>query len=131
MKTKNVITLGDAKRVAAAAQAEAERNNWDVVIAVVDEGGNLKYLQREDALLGSIDIAIDKAKAALLFRRPTQVWEEKVASGHSGCMSLRGVVAVEGGVPLVVNGETVGAIGVSGAKSAEDGQIAKAGAKAL
>lgn len=131
MKTKNVITLDDAKRVAAAAQAEAERNNWDVVIAVVDEGGNLKYLQREDALLGSIDIAIEKAKAALLFRRPTQVWEEKVASGHSCCMSLRGVVAVEGGVPLVVNGETVGAIGVSGVKSAEDGQIAKAGAKAL
>lgn len=131
MKTKNVITLDDAKRVAAAAQAEAERNNWDVVIAIVDEGGNLKYLQREDALLGSIDVAIDKAKAALLFRRPTQVWEEKVVSGNSGCMSLRGVVAVEGGVPLVVNGETVGAIGVSGAKSAEDGKIAMAGAKAL
>lgn len=131
MKTKNVITLDDAKRVAAAAQAEAERNGWDVVIAVVDEGGNLKYLQREDAMLGSIDAAIDKAKAALLFRRPTQVWEEKVVSGNSGCLSLRGVVAAEGGVPLVVNGETVGAIGVSGVKSAQDGQVATAGAKAL
>ncbi|MFA5982829.1 MAG: heme-binding protein [Methylococcaceae bacterium] len=131
MKTRQVITLDDAKRVAAAAQTEANRNQWDVVIAIVDEGGNLKYFQREEALIGSIEVAIAKAKAALLFKRPTKVWEDKVVDGHSGCLSLPGVVAIEGGVPLIVGDEIVGAIGVSGVKSCEDGQIAAAGAKAL
>lgn len=131
MKTKQVITLDDAKRVAAAARAEAAANHWDVVIAVVDEGGHLKYFEREDAMIGSIEVAIAKAKSALLFRRPCKLWEEKVVAGNSGCLSMPGVLATEGGLPLAIGGEIVGAIGVSGVKSSEDGQIAAAGAGAL
>lgn len=131
MKTKQVITLDDAKRVAAAARAEAAGNHWDVVIAIVDEGGHLKYFEREDAMIGSIEVAIAKAKSALLFRRPSKLWEDKVVSGNSGCLSMPGVVATEGGLPLIVGDDVVGAIGVSGVKSSEDGQVAAAGAKAL
>lgn len=131
MKTKQVITLDDAKRVAAAARAEAASNHWDVVIAVVDEGGHLKYFEREDAMIGSIDVAIAKAKSALLFRRPSKLWEDKVVAGNSGCLSMPGVLATEGGLPLTIGDDIVGAIGVSGVKSGEDGQIAAAGAKAL
>lgn len=131
MKTKQVITLDDAKRVAAAARAEAASNHWDVVIAIVDEGGHLKYFEREDAMIGSIEVAIAKAKSALLFRRPSKLWEDKVVAGNSGCLSMPGVLATEGGLPLIIGDDVVGAIGVSGVKSSEDGQVAAAGAKAL
>ncbi|PPC89246.1 MAG: hypothetical protein CTY34_12105 [Methylobacter sp.] len=131
MKTKQVITLDDAKRVAAAARAEAAGNHWDVVIAIVDEGGHLKYFEREDAMIGSIEVAIAKAKSALLFRRPSKLWEDKVVAGNSGCLSMPGVLATEGGLPLIIGDDVVGAIGVSGVKSSEDGQVAAAGAKAL
>ncbi|PPD03183.1 MAG: hypothetical protein CTY29_10475 [Methylobacter sp.] len=131
MKTKQVITLDDAKRVAAAARAEAAGNHWDVVIAIVDEGGHLKYFERENAMIGSIEVAIAKAKSALLFRRPSKLWEDKVVAGNSGCLSMPGVLATEGGLPLIIGDDVVGAIGVSGVKSSEDGQVAAAGAKAL
>ncbi|MGH8587428.1 MAG: GlcG/HbpS family heme-binding protein [Gammaproteobacteria bacterium] len=131
MYNKKILSLDDVKRVAATAEAEAERNGWNVVVAVVDDGGHLMYLQRERVQLGSIEVAITKARAALLFRRPTRVWEETVASGRNGCLAMPGMLPIEGGVPLVYENEIVGAIGVSGVKSSEDGQIAEAGAGAL
>ncbi len=131
METKTIINLDDVKRVAAAAEEEAKRNNWNVVIAIVDDGGHLMYLQREKVQLGSIDVAITKAKVALMFRRPTRFWEETVAGGRQGYLSMPGMLPIEGGVPLEYRGEIVGAIGVSGVKSHEDGQIAQAGAAAL
>ena len=89
------------------------------------------YLQREKVQLGSIDVAITKAKTALMFRRPTKFWEDTVAEGRQGYLSLKDMLPIEGGIPLQYNGEIVGAIGVSGVKSSEDGQIAQAGADAL
>jgi len=129
--SKNILALDDVKRVVKAAETEALRNNWNVVIAVVDDGGHLMFLQREKVQLGSIDVAISKARTALMFRRPTLFWEETVASGRQGYLSLNNMLPIEGGIPLQHNDEIVGAIGVSGVKSSEDGQIAKAGADAL
>lgn len=131
MYSKEILGLDDVKRVVLAAEAEARRNDWNVVIAVVDDGGHLMYLQRERVQLGSVDVAIAKAKTALMFRRPTKFWEETVAEGRQGYLSLKGMLPIEGGIPLKHDGEIVGAIGVSGVKSSEDGQIAQAGADAL
>jgi len=131
MQNKKTLELDDVKRVAAAAEAEAGRNNWNVVIAVVDEGGHLMYLQRDKAQLGSIEVAITKAKVALMFRRPTKNWEEMLATGRLGYLAMPGMLPLEGGLPLTHNGEIVGAIGVSGVKSSEDAQIAQAGVAAL
>jgi uncharacterized protein GlcG (DUF336 family) len=128
---KNILALDDVKRVAAAAEAEALQNGWNVVIAIVDDGGHLMYLQREKVQLGSVDVAISKAKTALMFRRPTRFWEDTVAEGRLGYLSLKGMLPIEGGIPLRHENEIVGAIGVSGVKSSEDGQIARAGAEAL
>lgn len=131
MERKIIIDLDTAKKVAAAAEAEAKANGWNVVIAIVDDGGHLMYLQREKVQLGSIDVAITKAKVALMFRRPTRFWEETVASGRQGYLAMPGMLPIEGGLPLVIDDEIVGAIGVSGVKSNEDGQIAKAGVEVL
>ena len=131
MESKKILSLDDVKRVVAAAEAEARKNGWNVVIAVVDDGGHLMYLQREKVQLGSIEVAITKAKVAVMFRRPTKFWEETVASGRQGYLAMPGMLPIEGGVPLVHDGEIVGAIGISGVKSSEDGQIAAAGAAAL
>lgn len=129
---KKVLTLDGAKKVAAAAESEAKRNNWNVVIAVVDDGGNLIYLQRIDgAQTGSIDVAIQKARTAQAFKRPTKVFEDAIAGGRNALIALHGALPLEGGLPIVVGGQLVGAIGVSGVKSTEDGQIAKAGADSL
>jgi len=128
---KEILALDDVKRVIAAAESEAMRNNWNVVIAVVDDGGHLMYLQREKVQLGSIDVAVAKAKTAVMFRRPTKFWEDTVAEGRQGYLSLHGMLPIEGGIPLRHQGQIVGAIGVSGVKSSEDGQIAQAGAEAL
>lgn len=131
MYQKNILSLDDVKRVVAAAEAEARRNSWNVVIAVVDDGGHLMYLQREKVQLGSVEVAITKAKVAVMFRRPTRFWEETVSAGRLGYLAMPGMLPLEGGVPLVHDGDIVGAIGVSGVKSSEDGQIAQAGAGAL
>ena len=131
MYNKDILALDDVKIVVDAAEAEARKNDWNVVIAVVDDGGHLMYLQREKVQLGSIDVAITKAKTALMFRRPTGFWEETVAAGRQGYLALKEMLPIEGGVPLTYNGQIVGAIGVSGVKSSEDGQIAEAGASAL
>ena len=132
MKVKFTLTLADAKRIAAAAAAEAERNEWAVVIAIVDDAGLPVYFERlDDAQPASCEIAQSKARAAALFRRPTRALEEIVAGGRVAILSLPGNTPVEGGVPLVYKGQVVGAIGVSGVQSAQDGAVAKVGADAL
>lgn len=132
MKMKFVLTLADAKRVAAAAAREASRNDWSVVIAVVDDAGLLVYLERLDGVQpASCEIAQHKARSAALFRRPTKSLEETVASGRVVLLSLPQITPVEGGLPLLHEGQVVGAIGVSGVQSFEDGIVAKAGADAL
>ena len=132
MAGKPVLTLEDAKRVAAAAETEARANEWKVVIAVVDDGGHLLYLQRShDTQFGSVETAIAKAHAAVAFQRPTKASEDSVLSGRLIHLALPGVIPAEGGVPLVRDGIVVGALGISGVRSIQDGQIAQAGAGAL
>jgi len=130
--TKQALTLAAAKQIAAAAEAEAAKNNWNVVISIVDDGGHLLLLQRMDnTQLASVDVSIQKAKGAMMFKRNTKALEDIVAGGRTVMMSLTGVVPVEGGVLLEANGQVVGAVGVSGVTSPQDGQIAKAGADEL
>jgi len=129
---KAALTLATARKIVAAAEAEALKHAWPVVIAVVDDGGNLICLQRLDnAQFGSVDIAIQKAKSAVAFKRPTKVWEELLTGGQQRVLGLPGVLPSEGGVPLAWKGQIIGAIGVSGVKANEDGQIARAGAAIL
>ncbi len=124
---KKTLSLDAANKIIAGAIAEAKANNWLVDIAIVDEGGNLLSFQRMDgALIGSIDVAIGKARTASLFRRPTKVLEE-VAKTRPGIVTLPNGVLLQGGVPAVVNGQTVAAVGVSGVTSQQDEQIAEAG----
>jgi uncharacterized protein GlcG (DUF336 family) len=132
MANKPFLTLEDAKRIAAAAEAEARTNEWKVVIAVVDDGGHLLYLQRNhDTQFGSVATAIAKAHAAVAFQRPTKASEDAVLSGRLIHLALPGVIPAEGGVPLIVEDVVVGGIGVSGVRSFQDGQIAQAGVDAL
>lgn len=132
MASKPILTLDDAKRVAAAAEVEAQANSWGVVIAVVDDGGHLLYLQRShDTQFGSVETAIMKANASVAFKRPTKTSEEAVLSGRLIHLALPGVIPAEGGVPLLRDGVVIGGIGVSGVRSAQDGQIALAGVAAL
>jgi uncharacterized protein GlcG (DUF336 family) len=132
MANKPVLTLEDAKRVAAAAEAEARTNEWKVVIAVVDDGGHLLYLQRShDTQFGSVATAIAKAHASIAFQRPTKASEDAVLSGRLIHLALPGVIPAEGGVPLIVEDIVVGGLGISGVRSFQDGQIAKAGVDAL
>ena len=132
MLTKPILTLEDAKRVVAAAEAEAQLNGWGVVIAIVDDGGNLLYLQRKhDTQFGSVETAMMKAKAAVAFKRPTKTSEEAVLSGRLIHLALPGVIPAEGGIPLLLDGIVIGGIGVSGVRSFQDGQIAEAGTTAL
>jgi glc operon protein GlcG len=124
------ITLEAAKKVMAAAEAEATKNNWSMAIAILDSTGHVVMLHRFDnTQYGSIAVAEDKARSALDYRRPTKVFEDLVAQGGIGLrtLALRGASPLEGGIPIVVDGKIVGAIGVSGATSAQDGQVAKAG----
>jgi len=127
------ITLDAAKKAMAAAEAEAMKNNWPLAIVIVDSGGNLVMLHKLDnTQYGSIRIAEGKARTALDFRRPTKVFEDGVAGGGIGLRILSlGVTAAEGGLPIVVDGKIVGAIGASGALSTQDAQAAQAGADAL
>jgi uncharacterized protein GlcG (DUF336 family) len=130
--TKPILTLEDAKRVAAAAEVEAQSNGWKVVIAVVDDGGHLLYLQRShDTQFGSVETAIAKAHAAIAFQRPTKASEDAVLSGRLIHLALPGVIPAEGGIPLVRESFVIGALGISGVRSAQDGQIATAGINAL
>jgi uncharacterized protein GlcG (DUF336 family) len=132
MDSKPILTLENAKHIAAAAESEAQNNNWRVVIAVVDDGGHLLFLQRShDTPFGSVDTAIYKARAAVAFQRPTKASEDAVLSGRLIHLALPGVIPAEGGVPLEIDGTIVGGLGISGVRSFQDGQIAAAGVAAL
>ena len=131
LATKRSLTLEAARHIAAAAEKEAIANKWNVVIAVVDDGANLIYLQRMDETqIGSIEVAQEKARTAIKFKRPSKALEDAVAGGRNAILKLPGALPVEGGVPITVDGKIIGAIGVSGVTSQQDGQIAKAGADA-
>jgi glc operon protein GlcG len=132
MFQQTLLSVDDAKRVAAAARAEAEMNGWPVVIAIVDEGGHLMYLERMDGCQkASSRIAEAKGRTAILFKRPTKAIEDVVLEGRTVMMGLPGAVPLEGGLPLVKDGAFLGGIGVSGVQSFQDGIIARAGVAAL
>jgi len=120
-----------AKKAAAAAIAEAKKNNWAMAVAIVDTAGYLVYFERmPETQYASVEIAIEKAKSAALFRRPTKVFQDGVAGGGVGLriLGLKGAVPVEGGIPLMEGGKVIGAIGASGGSSDQDGKTAEAGA---
>jgi glc operon protein GlcG len=128
------VDLATARTTAAAALDEARKNQWQMAVAVVDSSGNLTYFEKMDGTqLGSVTVSIDKARSAALFKRPTKVFQDTLAAGGDGLRVLRltGAVPIDGGLPLVVGGAIVGAIGVSGGTSAQDGQCAEAGVRAL
>ena len=128
------IGLENAKKVAAAAVAEASKNHWTMAVAVTDIGGDLVYFEKMDGTqTGSVKVALGKARTATLFKRPSKVFQDIVAGGGDGLriLGLEGAVPIEGGVPLVMDGKIIGAIGLSGGTSDQDGQCARAGADAL
>jgi len=128
------ISLENAKKAAAPALAEARKNNWTMVVAIVDAAGDLVYYEKMDnTQLGSSQVAIGKARSAVRFKRPTKAFQDAVAGGGAGVrmLGLEGAVPIEGGIPIVMDGKIVGAIGVSGDSSDHDGICAKAGADAL
>jgi uncharacterized protein GlcG (DUF336 family) len=125
---KKALTLEIAKQIAGAAEKDAASNKLTMVIAILDDGGNLLYLARMDeAQLGSIEVAQQKARSAVYFKRPTKAFEDTVAGGRNGILKLEGAIPIEGGLPLMVDGKLVGAIGCSGGTSPQDGGCAKAG----
>ena len=132
LPARKTLTLEAARRVAAAAEAEAKKNNWAVSIAVLDAAGHMVVFHRMDgAKLVAIDIAIRKARTAAYFQQPTKALEEEVVGGRTALLPIEGFMPLEGGVPLMVDGVMVGAIGVSGVTGAQDAQCAHAGAAAL
>jgi len=129
---RKVITLDGAKAILAAAEAEAMKNKWTVAIAVVDESGNLiAFHKLDDTQMGSIDIAIGKARTAARMKRPTKALEDAVAGGRTVMLAVEGITPLEGGVPVLLDGRVIGAVGVSGVTSQQDAQVAQAGAAAL
>jgi glc operon protein GlcG len=127
LSTKKALTLEAAKKIAASAEAEALKNKWTMVIVLVDDGGNVMYLERMDnAQLGSIEVATQKAKTAISFKRPTKSFEERALAGRNVLLALPGAIPIEGGLPIVIDGQYLGAIGVSGGASDQDGAVAKA-----
>ncbi|MBV6322992.1 heme-binding protein [Duganella violaceipulchra] len=135
MQTKPYLSLADIKKIAAGAEAEATAHNWPVVIAIVDDGGHLLWLQRQDGAAPlSSHIAPAKARVSALGRRESKIYEDMINNGRTAFLSAPAPMAdglLEGGVPIIVDGHVVGAVGVSGVKSAEDVQVAKAGIAAL
>jgi glc operon protein GlcG len=128
------ITADTAKKITPAAIAEAKKNNWTMAIAIVDTHGELVYFERmDDVQQGSVDVAVAKARSAARFKRPTKTFQDGLAAGGAGLrlLSLEGAVPVEGGIPLVVGGKIVGAIGASGGTSEQDGVVAGAAVAAL
>jgi glc operon protein GlcG len=124
---KKALTLDTAKKMAEAAEQAAHAQNWKVVIVVMDDGGNLLYLERmDDAPLGSLQVAQEKAHSAVIFKGPTKNFQEGLAKGNMSLLKLD-ALPFEGGIPVVVGGRVIGAIGVSGGTAAQDGQVAKAG----
>ena len=129
---KKAVSLAAAKKIADAALAEAAKNNWNVIVWVLDEGGNPIVMQRMDgAQLGSIDVAQGKARTSLRFRRPSKAFADSMKAGNTYVMSLPGVLPVQGGLPIEVDGKVIGAVGVSGATSEQDEQCARVGIATL
>lgn len=126
---KTALTLDGAKQIAAVAVAKAKAEGARVVIAVVDEGGSLLLLERlDDTQVASVNVGIDKARTAAIYRRPSKVFEDQVKNGRVSALALHGAVALQGGVPIIVNGKVIGAVGVSGETPSQDEDIAIAGA---
>jgi len=129
LPTKKVLTLGMAKKLVAAAEAEAKKRGATVVIAVVDDGGQLILLERlDDTQVASVEVAISKARTAAIFRRPSKVFEDQVKNGRVAALALPGATPLQGGIPITVEGKVIGAIGASGNSPQEDEEIALAGA---
>jgi len=132
MKTRPELTLEDCLKIHAAAEAEARRNHWNVAIAILDDGGHLLHFARMDgATPANTGIAIEKGRTAAFSRRSSGKWEEMVKSGRTSMMKMPGILPIQGGMPIVVEGTCVGGVGVSGVQSAQDEQIAQAGIDAL
>jgi glc operon protein GlcG len=132
MKTRQELTLADCETIMAAALAEARRNQWIVAVAILDDGGHLLHFARMDgASPGSAAISVEKARTAAVTRRNSGVWEERIKQGRTALLKMPGVLPVQGGVPILVEGGCVGAVGVSGVQSHEDEKIAQAGIDAL
>lgn len=131
MKIKPCLTLDDCKKMIAACEVEARKNNWNVAIAILDDGGHLLMLQRMDgATPANAEIATLKGRSAAISRRSTKMWEDRIKDGRLAMLKMP-VLPVQGGIPVMYQGECVGGIGVSGVQSHEDEQIAQAGANAL
>ena len=126
------VTLEQAKKLAAGAVVEANRNNWKVAIAIVDTHGFLKYYEMmDDTQSASANISVEKARTAATFRRPTKMFEDAIAGGRTALLGMHSAIPIEGGLPIVVGGKVVGGIGISGLTSPQDGQVAQAGLDAL
>ena len=129
---KKALTLGEAKKIMAAAQADAAKLNLTMAIAILDEGGHLLLFEKmDDTQTGSVNVAIGKARSAFLFKRPTKVFEDAVQGGRNVILALDGALPIEGGLPLIVGGKVIGAIGVSGGTAAQDGAVGAAGVAVL
>jgi uncharacterized protein GlcG (DUF336 family) len=129
---KKTVSLALAKKMAAAGEAEATKNNWTMVFVVVDDGGNLVYLGRMDGTqIGSIEVAQGKARTALNFKRPTKAFQDVIDMGQPHVMTLDHITGVQGGLPIMLDGKVIGAIGASGGTSAQDEQCAQAGLNAM
>ena len=132
MKARQELTFADCEKIAAAALAEARRNNWVVSIAILDDGGHLLHFVRMDgASPATATISVEKARTAAVTRRTSGMWEERIKQGRTSMLKMPGILPVQGGVPIMVDGSCVGAVGVSGVQSHEDEQIAQAGINAL
>ena len=132
MKTRPMLTLEDCKQISAASEAEAKKNNWNVCIAILDDGGHLLHLVRMDgATPANSRIAVEKGRTAAESRRSTAMWEERIKAGRNAMLRMPGITPVQGGLPIVVDGVCIGGVGVSGVQSHEDEQIAKAGIDTL
>jgi glc operon protein GlcG len=128
----NDVTLDMAKKIMAAAEAEARNNKWTVVIAIVDNHGLLVMLQRmDDTQTASVRVAIEKARTAAMFKRPSKALEDAIAGGRVAVLGMPGATPIDGGLPLMLGGKIIGAIGASGMSSQQDAQVAKAGADAV
>lgn len=127
-----MISLAGAKRMVEAAEEEAARNGWNVVIAIVDGTGELVLLHRRDGTqIASVSIATGKARTAVRFKRPTKALEDAVAGGRTAMLAVEGILPMEGGIPVIIDGQVAGAVGVSGVLSSQDAQVAQAGIDAL
>jgi len=131
VKTKPCLTLADVKKIAAGCETEAIRNKWNVVISVLDDGGHLLWLQRMDgATPFNAQVAVEKGRSAAVSRRSTKNWEDRITAGRNAVLNMP-VLPIQGGLPIMVEGECVGGVGISGVQSHEDEQIAQAGIDAL